>query len=335
MTDGRALVVRGPGELGIEAVSEALPLVHGEALIEVAFAGVCGSDRELVAGTRDPRFVRYPIVPGHEWSGTVVALGPGTDSQLLGRKVVGEGFRYCGACSACRSGATNLCHAGYDETGFTRPGACADLLRVPARLLHILSDDSDLRAAALLEPAACVAAAVLAVGVSPGERIAVVGGGTLGLLATQLLAAYSPAELIVIDPRPRRIAVESGASDQRTPEQASVLAAQFDLVVEAAGAHGSGRLALDLVRRGGRVALTGLHGGEDVTIAPAELVSSAVTIHTVFGAASNAWTYAVRALTTGALLPGLLIGDEYELDKAARVLTSDAPRPSGKVLFHP
>lgn len=335
MTDGRALVVRGPGELGVEPVSETTPPAHGEALIEVAFAGVCGSDRELVAGTRDPRFVRYPIVPGHEWSGTVVALGPGTEPGLLGRKVVGEGFHYCGACPACRSGATNLCHAGYDETGFTRPGACANLLRLPARLLHVLSDDADLRAAALLEPAACAAAAVLAVGVSPGERVAVVGGGTLGLLAAQLLAAYSPAELTVIDPRPRRVAVESGATEQRTPEQAGALAARFDLVVEAAGAHGSGRLALDLARRGGRVALTGLYGGDDVAISPAELVTRAITVHTVFGATSNAWTHAVRAFTTGALRPDPLISDEYELEMAAQVLASDALCPSGKVLLHP
>lgn len=105
---------------------------------------------------------------------------------------VAEGFRACGRCERCRYGETSLCTAGYDETGFTRPGAFADHLVVPARLLHPLADDADLRAAALLEPAAVVAAAVRAGTPEPGERIAVLGAGTLGLLAVQLLAAVSP-----------------------------------------------------------------------------------------------------------------------------------------------
>jgi threonine dehydrogenase-like Zn-dependent dehydrogenase len=336
VTDGRALVVERPGELRIAQRSEAAPLQHGEALVRVAFAGICGSDRELVAGTRGPAFVRYPVVPGHEWSGTVVALGPGSNPQLLNRKVVGEGFRYCGECAACRAGATNLCHAGYDETGFTRPGACADFLRLPARLLHVLRDDADLRAAALLEPAACMAAAVLLAGVLAGEKVAVVGGGTLGLLAVQLLAASSPRELIVVDPRPRPTAAESGATEVRAPDDAVALAGAFDVVVEAAGARGSARLAADLTRRGGRIVLTGLYGGDDdLMIGPTELVSQAVTLHTVFGAPSSAWSHAVRAFNAGVLRPAPLISDEFVLEQACLPLTGDGPRPSGKVLLHP
>jgi threonine dehydrogenase-like Zn-dependent dehydrogenase len=332
---GRALVVERPGHLRIGAAPETAPLRHGEALVRVAFAGVCGSDRELVAGTRDPGFVRYPVVPGHEWSGTVVALGPGTDPRLLDRKVVGEGFRYCGSCVRCRAGDTNLCLAGYDETGFTSPGACADLLRLPARLLHALPDDADLRAAALLEPAACMAAAVLAAAPVTGEGVAVVGGGTLGLLAVQLIAATTPAELVVVDPRNRLVALESGATELRTPERAAAQAGTFDVVVEAAGAPGTGRLALDLARRGGRVVLAGLHGGDDLTIAPAELVARAVTVHTVFGAPSSAWSHAVRAFGAGVLRPVPLISDEFVLEQAGRALTEDGPRPTGKVLLHP
>ncbi|MEJ8279500.1 zinc-dependent alcohol dehydrogenase [Pseudonocardia spirodelae] len=311
------------------------PPAHGEVRVAVAYAGICGSDREIVAGTRAAGFVRYPVVPGHEWSGTVVELGPGTDPRLLGRRVVGEGFRFCGACTACRRGDTNLCLSGYDETGFTRPGACADELRLPARLLHVLPDDADLRAAALIEPAACMAEAVLAARPRPGERVAVVGGGTLGLLAVQLLAAHSPAELLVVDPRPRPEALACGAGEVRTPAAARSGAGRFDLVLEAAGARGTGRLAVSLARRGGRVVLTGLFGGADDDLPPAELVSAAVTVHTVFGAPSRAWTEAVSAFVDGRLRPLALVSDVHVLEDARGLLTPDAPVPGGKVLLHP
>lgn len=88
-------------------------------MIDVHAAGVCGSDYDLWRGTRPDGLVRFPVVPGHEWSGTVAATGPGTDPNLRGRKVVGEGFRNCQVCRRCRAGQTTLCEAAYDETGFT------------------------------------------------------------------------------------------------------------------------------------------------------------------------------------------------------------------------
>jgi threonine dehydrogenase-like Zn-dependent dehydrogenase len=335
MTDARALLVERPGDVRVVDAGRGGGVAHGEVIVRVAYAGICGSDREVVAGTRDRGFVRYPVVLGHEWSGTVEEVGPGVDGALVGHKVVGEGFWYCGSCSACRAGDTNLCMAGYDETGFTRPGACADWLRVPARLLHVLPDEADLRAATLLEPASCMAAAVLAAQVVPGERVAVVGGGTLGLLATQLIAAASPAELVVVDPRPRSAATAAGATDLVKPERMGQLWGRVDGVREAAGARGTGRAAVRLTRRGGRAVLAGLYGGADEAIPPSELVASAVTVRTVFGAPSRAWTHAVRAFATGLLRPLPLVSDEYLLEDATHVLGPDATLPTGKVLLHP
>ncbi|MGH3379219.1 MAG: alcohol dehydrogenase catalytic domain-containing protein, partial [Actinoallomurus sp.] len=163
----RSLLVREPGTYAIVTGEPPEP-GPGEVTVRVAAAGICGSDRELLDGTRPAPFVTYPVVPGHEWAGTVAAVGPGVPAALTGRAVVGEGFRNCQVCDRCRTGETNLCTAGYDETGFTRPGAFADLLVLPARLLHLLPDGADLRAAALLEPAAVAAAAVLSARVEAG-----------------------------------------------------------------------------------------------------------------------------------------------------------------------
>lgn len=334
----RSLVVDRPGQHRLASGPPPEP-GPGEVRVRVAAAGICMSDREVYDGHRDADYVRYPVVPGHEWSGVVDAVGEGVDPSLTGRRTVAEGFRACGRCERCRCGETSLCTAGYDETGFTRPGAFADHVVVPARLLHLLADDADLRAAALLEPAAVVAAAVRAGAPEPGERVAVVGAGTLGLLAVQLLAAVSPSELTVIDPREERasLALDFGASDTRTPKQAEEVRGGYDLVVETAGAATTAADACLLARRGGRVVLTGMFTPGAVGIDPVHLSLSQLTVRSVFGASSSAWSYAVRAFTTGLLDPAPLITHEFPLEQFAEAvaLVGAGGPETGKVLLRP
>jgi 2-desacetyl-2-hydroxyethyl bacteriochlorophyllide A dehydrogenase len=334
----RAVVVDEPGRLRVVPTEPAEP-GPGEALVAVAWSGICGSDREVFTGGRPDGYVRYPVTPGHEWSGTVVRVGAGADPALVGKPVVGEGIRACRVCEACRRGDGNLCDADYDETGFTRPGAWADYLTVPAGLLHVLPADADLRSAAVLEPAACVAAACLKLATVPGERVAVVGGGGLGLLATQLLSAVAPAELVVVDPHAQRaeLAAACGATAFLTSGEAPARAGGFDAVLEAAGAPGTAALAASLARRGGRVVLTGVPPTDDRTLSVTRLLLSQLTVHTVFGAPSHAWTHAVRAFVAGVLKPGLIVSREFELDDAAealRVLAEDGSN-TVKVLLRP
>ncbi|GAB3301514.1 zinc-dependent alcohol dehydrogenase [Parasphingorhabdus pacifica] len=334
----RAVTIEAPGDLRVVPV-EPRPPDPGEALVKVAWSGICGSDREVFTGVRPRDFVRYPVVPGHEWSGTVAEVGAGVPNGLRGKPVVGEGFRSCRACSACRRGDNNLCSGAYDETGFTQPGAWADYLTLPAHSLHVLPESACLRAAAVLEPAACVAAACLKLGSVPGERVAIVGGGSLGLLAAQLLAATSPAEVFLVHPSRNRsdLAEACGATKLITPAEAERHLGGFDAVLEAAGASGTADLACRLSRRGGRVVLTGITAHDESPPPPSRLVLSQITVHTVFGAPSHAWTYAVRAFTSGALDPGLIVGRELDLDDASaalRILDEERDR-TVKILLHP
>ncbi|MFB7370145.1 zinc-binding dehydrogenase [Streptomyces sp. NPDC056222] len=312
----------------------------GEVRVRVAAAGICMSDREVYDGHRAPGYVRYPVTPGHEWAGTVEAVGADVDPALVGRGCVAEGFRACGTCERCRCGETSLCTAGYAETGFTEPGAFADHLLVPARLLHLLPPGADLRAAALIEPAAVIAAAVRVGRPRPGERVAVVGAGTLGLLAVQLLAASSPAELVVVDPRAARgeQALGHGASEALSPEEAEGGAlGRFDLVVETAGAPSTAASSCLLARRGGRVVLTGMFAAGAAGIDPAHLSVSQLEIRSVFGAPSAAWADAVRAFALGLLDPAPLISHEFPLERFAEAvaLVGGGDPKTGKVLLRP
>src|SRR6267378_7604446 len=138
----RALVVTTPGVMGV-VDRPSLEPGPGEVVIRPAFCGVCGTDLELLRGEVDPAFVRYPLTLGHEWSGTIEAVGADVQGLVPGQRCVGEGIITCGRCASCRAGATNVCLA-YDEIGFTREGAASDQLLIPARCVHALGDNVSL-----------------------------------------------------------------------------------------------------------------------------------------------------------------------------------------------
>ncbi|MFC9846410.1 zinc-binding dehydrogenase [Streptomyces sp. NPDC060223] len=345
MSAGTAVLVTAPGEHRLTGHEPRRPDA-GEALVRVHAVGICGSDREVYQGNRPEGYVRYPLTPGHEWSGTVEAIGAGVPATLLGRKVVGEGFRNCQVCDRCHAGETTLCTAGYEETGFTQPGAMATTLTLPARLLHVLPYDADLTAAALLEPAACIAAAVLKAGALPGERVAVVGTGTLGMFAVQFLKAGSPAELLVVGSRPDRaeLSRKFGATDFRTRNSKNAqnaenteLPAGFDVVVETAGSASAARTAASLLRRGGRLVLTGIPAPGAEGLDPTDLVVRQLEVHTVFGAPPDAWAHTVRVFGAGLLDPLPLVTHELPLAEfpAAIELVGSGDPKAGKVLLRP
>ncbi|HET9379562.1 MAG TPA: alcohol dehydrogenase catalytic domain-containing protein [Streptomyces sp.] len=331
-----AVVVTAPGEHRLVPHEPREP-GPGEALVTVHAVGICGSDREVYRGSRPEGYVRYPLTPGHEWSGTVAAVGAGVPAALVGRRAVGEGFRNCQVCDRCHAGDTTLCTAGYEETGFTLPGAMAGTLTLPARLLHPLPDDCDLTAAALLEPAACVAAAALKADARPGQRVAVVGTGTLGMLAARFLAACSPAELLVVGAGPEREATARrfGATAYRVKDDGPP--GGFDVVIEAAGSADAARTAAALLRRGGRLVLTGIPAPGAQGLDPTHLVVRQLEVRTVFGAPPDAWAHAVRMFAAGLLDPLPLVTHHLPLDAFPHAveLAGSGDPAVGKVLLRP
>ena len=318
MSSMRALVVNRPGAAAVVEVDRPRP-GPGEVLVRVRAAGICGSDVELLEGRRPAPYVRYPIVPGHEWAGTVAAVGPGVAGPAQGDPVVAEGFRACGSCARCREGLTNLCTAEYAETGFTEPGACAEYVCVPAGLVHRLPAETDLEAAALLEPAACVAQGLLEADLRPGLDVAVVGAGTLGLLAVSLLRLTSPHRLALAGTRAQRLelARELGADevvDVRAEDAVAALGRDFDLVFEAANRPEGAQLALRLARRGGTVVLEGISGVEEPALT-ADLISLGhLRVQGVFGASRAAWRWVVELFGSGKLDPSPLVTHRFPLE---------------------
>jgi 2-desacetyl-2-hydroxyethyl bacteriochlorophyllide A dehydrogenase len=313
-----AVLVERPGAARLQRLPRPEP-GPGEVLVRVGAAGICGSDVEVLEGRRPAPYVRYPIIPGHEWAGTVEGVGPGVENVEPGAPVVAEGFRSCGDCARCREGRTNLCEADYAETGFTHAGGFAEFLCVPAHLVHRLPPGTDLTAAALLEPAACVAQGLLEVDLRPGLSVAVVGAGTIGLLAVALLRLSSPSRLALVGTRPDRLALgrELGAGDTcdlRDENPVETLGNEFDLVFEAASRPEGAATAVALARRGGTVVLEGISGANRATIDPDVIVLGHLRIQGVFGASRAAWRWVVDLFASGELDPSPLVTHRFALD---------------------
>lgn len=314
----RALLVERPNEAHVVEIPRPEPAPH-EVLVRVGAAGICGSDVDLFLGHRPAPYVRYPIVPGHEWAGTAVAVGSAVERIQPGELIVAEGFRNCGRCARCQEGWTNLCSAEYAETGFTHPGAFAEYVAVPARLVHQLPPRTSLEAAALLEPAACVANGLLDVDLRPGRAVAVVGAGTLGLLAVLILKLSSPACLTLVDLRSDRLNLGSELGSSETwvaSARDPVLPRErcFDLVFEATGTAEGVATALRLARRGGTVVLEGIGGDQEPDLNPGLITLGQLRVQGSFGASSRAWNWVVELFTYGQLDPRPLITHRYPLD---------------------
>jgi L-iditol 2-dehydrogenase len=327
----RAIVVERPRAATLQRVPRPEPGL-GEVLVRVGAAGICGSDVEVLEGRRPARYVRYPIIPGHEWAGLVETVGRGVENLEEGDAVVAEGFRSCGACARCREGRTNLCAVDYAETGFTHPGAFADFLCVPAHLVHRLPPETDLAAAAVLEPAACVAQGLLEIDLRPGMTAAVVGSGTLGLLAVALLSRISPARLALVGTRAPRLALGEamGATETWNVRQDEYPEPGFDLVFEAAGTSGGARTAVELARRGGTVVLEGISGQPGGIDADA-VVLGHLRVQGIFGASRNAWRWVAELFADGLLDTKPLVSHSFPLAQHDAAFTTLAER-SGDAL---
>ena len=315
----KALVVEKPGSAELDELAR--PEVGAtDVLVRVRQAGICGSDVEILNGTRPTDFVRYPVVPGHEWVGEVASTGDLVADLLPGTRVVGENFRPCFRCSRCAEGKTNLCLSDYQEAGFTLPGAFAEYLSVDRRFLHVLPDSVPLRVGALIEPAACVAQGLLELGVRPASSCAVVGAGTLGILALHLLRLSSPSRLLAVDRRGDRLDavreicgpdVELAASD----ELDSRFESEFDLVVVTADNPHAAAGALRLARRGGDLLYEGISGDPVATVSPDDIVLKHLRVQGIFGASRAAWSWMVAVASSGLLRAESLVTHELSLEE--------------------
>jgi threonine dehydrogenase-like Zn-dependent dehydrogenase len=272
-----ATAMVGPGALG-EITLPVPPRAPGTVLVRPHHVGLCGTDLELLHGTsgylRSGR-ARYPHVFGHEWWGEVVAAAPDVRRLAPGDPVVGQTMIPCGGCATCVRGRRQQCRRMTEVGLYGQQGAAAEYIRMPAAALHRIPAPLARPWAVLVEPAVTVAEALVRAGAGPTDRVAVLGTGTIGLLAVQL-ARRATGTVTALGVEPAGLAAAAGYG--AVPHLAGNPPADgFSLVIEASGAPEAFRQALELAEPGGRVAVVGV-AYEPVTVTPGDLALRGLSV---------------------------------------------------------
>jgi threonine dehydrogenase-like Zn-dependent dehydrogenase len=265
----KAVVIDRPHDVAYRDVE---PPVCGadDVLVRSHKAGVCRTDLEVLDGALDRRWVRYPCIPGHEWSGSVSAVGEQVTDLDPGDRVVCEGIIPCHRCPRCRAGQTHLCQS-YDSLGFTRGGGYGELVVAPRHVVHRLPDWVSFDAAVLIEPGSVILRGLERGRLAPGESVGVIGIGTLGSLAVALARLFSPREIVAFGIRPEELELaRSLGADHVVNVAESKPQGGLDVVLETAGAAPAVELATSLAREGGRIVQLGIAGTGKALDLPAD-----------------------------------------------------------------
>jgi len=335
----RAVVFERPGSFAVRTVPMPRPK-PGHALVRVHASMVCATDRKILAG----KFAGtvFPHVPGHEFSGVIVELGPDARGPSPGTRVGVEVHVGCGQCARCREGLYNLClnygkvETGHAHIGFTIPGGLAQYASVPVAALHELPDGVTIEDGAWTDNLGVALWALERGRVASGERIAVVGPGAIGLCAAQLAPALGAR--VMLFGHGERLARAARFADE-TSEDPSSRFGTFDAVIEFAGTADAARDAIRLARRGGRVVLGGATG-QGVELSGLDLSTIVRGQLDVLGSLANPTRVSARALpylASGKVDVRDLTTHHFPLERFAEAWDTFVERRDGaiRVMLHP
>lgn len=335
-----AAVYTGDGEMTVRELPVP-PVGPQDVLVEVSHCGICGTDLHLVLD----RYARPNSVLGHEWAGTIAAVGAEVSGWELGARVVQNPTPGCGECRACTRGRPSVClrRDPPDLLDFTHGAFCRYKL-VPAKRLLRVPEALSTRAAALTEPTAIAIHTVNLSGAQPGDRVLVTGGGPVGLLTTAVLRARGIDDVTVSEPAPlrRERALAVGAAHVITPgdlpraPMGRPVADPFTIAFECSGNAAAAESAFDHLAYAGTLVFVGT-GHEMPRINHNRAIVLELTILAAYNYDLAGFAPALDLLASGMLpLDALIESDDVLLDDVLgtmhRLAAGDLP---GKVMVRP
>lgn len=260
--------------IDIAEVADPAPAPH-EVVVQVAATGICGTDLHVLRGELGPR----PVIPGHELSGTVVAVGGEVRAVHLGDRVSVDPNLPCGACALCRRGRPNLCPQ-LGALGITAPGAAAELVAAPAANCVRVPSNVEIESAALIEPLSCAVHGFDVLQTRLASTVLIYGAGTMGLLMLELAKHHGAAAVDVVETMPdrrSRAATFGCSSVGATADEMD--RAGWDVVIDATGNASAIQAGLGWVAPGGTFLQFGVAApNARVTISPYDIYRREITI---------------------------------------------------------
>lgn len=342
----KAVVLRAPGDVGVDELPDPAILEPDDAIVAVRKTALCGADLFPFHGLT-PGFEAGTVL-GHEFAGEVVEVGPAVERIGPGQRVVNASMISDGTCPSCRAGRVTQCERrslfGYSGVYPRLDGGQAELVRVPQadRALRTLPDEvSDEAAVFLADVLPTGFAAVSRGGVSPGDTVAVVGCGPVGLAAL-LCAAGIAGRLIAVDgvPARREHAGRLGA-ETAAPEEAAAAVAEAtdglgaDVVIEAAGSPGGLDASLRLARGRGVVSVVGAHFEPDYPLDNGLMFERELTLRFSIGDPTADGELLLARLARGELDPSAIVTHRLPLADATEAYRLFDSREATKVVLSP
>lgn len=309
----KAAIIEKPGTIVVKDVPKPVPK-DGEILIRVEMSGICGTDIHIFKGEY---LGTYPVIPGHEFSGTVEEAGSKTTRFKIGDRVVVEPNIACDNCPACLNNRQNFCES-WNGVGVTLPGGFAEYVAVPEKAVFGIGD-LDFPSGALVEPLSCVLHGVERAGFRLGDRVLIVGAGPIGVLLSKTIQLQGACEITQIDKNPARLELARKSGAARTESSFDALKPfDYDVVVDATGVPALMEKTIGFVRKGGKILLFGVPpNGAAVSFPAFTIFQHGLTILSSFTSVRNS-IQAVRLLTSGRLDVKPLISHTLPLADFAR-----------------
>jgi 2-desacetyl-2-hydroxyethyl bacteriochlorophyllide A dehydrogenase len=314
----RAIVLDRPGSFRMADVPDPVP-GPGQVVVKVECCGICGTDLHIVDGEFPP--TPYPITPGHEFAGTVVASAADPSYGVpVGARVAVDPSLYCGHCRQCRAGRDNLCE-NWAAIGDTVDGAFAEYVAVPAVNAYLLPENLDGQVGAMVEPLACSVHGLRRLGSVFGDPVVLTGAGTMGLLLLQLLVHAGAGPVTVVDRVPDRLEVarKLGAAQVAT-DLDELDGERFAVGVDATGVPAVIQGVSNLLDRGGRLLVFGVSPADaTISVSPFRVYNDEITV-TGSMAILRSFAPAVDLLASGAVDPRPLLSEPLPLDQFGEAL---------------
>jgi L-iditol 2-dehydrogenase len=337
----KAAVLYGKEDVRLEAVP--VPAIgRGELLVRVRTALTCGTDVKVFCRGYHAKMIQPPALFGHEMAGDIVAAGDGVKKFRVGQRIVAANSAPCDRCFFCRRNQQNLC----DDLLFNN-GAYAEYIRIPARIVekntYLIPEALDYKDAALVEPLACAVRGLDETNVRPGDTVAVMGLGPVGLMFVRLARYAYGARVIAIARRIEQVdrAMLLGAEEGILMGDKHALIAAVkdqtsghgaDAVIEAVGQPEAWELATLLVRKGGSINFFGgCPTGTKVGLDTGLLHYSEITCKASFHHTPSHIRRALEYVAQGKVSATQFVNHEQPLSDLPKVLHDLAHRRNGQI----
>ncbi|MFJ6632770.1 zinc-dependent alcohol dehydrogenase family protein [Streptomyces sp. NPDC091376] len=329
----RAAIVEAPGKVSVTTVPDPVPGPR-DVVVEVASCGLCGTDLHILQGEFAPTL---PIVPGHEFAGTVVAAGADVTGLTVGDRVAVDPSLPCHECRYCRAGRGNLCDR-WRAIGVTDPGGAAEFAVAPVANCVRLPEHIDVRDAALIEPLSCAVRGYDVLSGTLGAQVLIYGSGTMGLMMLELAKRTGAAGVDVLDINAERLATAKQLGCSGAAASARELARAdegWDVVIDATGNAGAIQDGLGRVAKGGTFLQFGVSDyATTAVIEPYRIYNQEITI-TGSMAVLHSYERAAALFATGVLDPSVFISDRLPLERYPQAIDRFRAGQGRKIVVEP